>query len=212
MSITTVIFDYGCVLSLAPTWEDYEPLRQAVGAEVASFQEIYWRNRDAYDRDALDNSGYWQKVALAARVPFSTDLMEKWTALDCQIWDKPNVVMFEWVRVLRRHGLKVAVLSNMSRYVGNYFRRTAQWLDLFDHLCFSGELGIVKPDPAIYRACLEALGVPASQALLIDDREVNITGAHAVGIQGILFHSVEQLPRDLEPYGLADSLAEAHNR
>ncbi|MGD0223338.1 MAG: HAD family phosphatase [Terriglobia bacterium] len=211
MSITTIIFDYGCVLSLAPTPEDYEPLREAIGADAVSFQEIYWRNRDAYDRDVLDNRAYWQKVALAAGVPFSIDEMEKWAALDCQIWDRPNAVMVEWVRVLRRRGLKLAVLSNISRYVGNYFRRTAQWLELFDHLCFSGELGIVKPNPAIYRVCLEALGVPASQALFIDDREVNIAGAHAAGIHGILFRSVEQLPRDIEPYGLAESLAEAHN-
>lgn len=211
MSITTIIFDYGCVLSLAPTPEDYEPLRAAIGADAVSFQEIYWRNRDAYDRDVLDNRAYWQKVALAAGVPFSIDEMEKWAALDCRIWDRPNAVMVEWVRVLRRRGLKLAVLSNISRYVGNYFRRTVQWLELFDHLCFSGELGIVKPNPAIYRVCLEALGVPASQTLFIDDREVNITGAHAVGIHGILFHSVEQLPRDIEPYGLAESLAEAHN-
>ena len=61
MSITTIIFDYGCVLSLAPTAQDYESLRQAIGPEVSAFQEIYWRYREAYDLDALDNHSYWQK-------------------------------------------------------------------------------------------------------------------------------------------------------
>ena len=49
----------------------------------------------------------------------------------------------------------------------------------------------------------------AAQALFIDDREVNITAAHAVGMQGIVFRSVEELAPELEPYGLAESLAEA---
>jgi HAD superfamily hydrolase (TIGR01509 family) len=108
--------------------------------------------------------------------------------------------------------LKTAVLSNMSRNVGAYLRRTFQWLELFNYLCFSSELRIGKPDPAIYHVCLEALGVPAPQALFIDDREVNIPAAHAVGMHGIVFRSVEQLQTDLEPYGLAESLAEAKAR
>ena len=120
--------------------------------------------------------------------------------------------MVEWVRVLRERGLKTAILSNMSRSVGNHLRRTFEWLTLFDHLCFSSDLRIGKPDPAIYHACLVALRVPATQALLIDDREVNITAAHSVGMLGIVFRSAEQLQTDLEPYGLAESLAEAKAR
>ena len=54
--------------------------------------------------------------------------------------------------------------------------------------------------------------MPAAQALFIDDREVNIAAAHAVGMHGIVFRSAEELQPDLEPYGLAESLAEAKAR
>jgi putative hydrolase of the HAD superfamily len=209
MPITTVIFDYGCVLSLAPGPEDYEPLRKAAGVEAAVFQVTYWRNRDAYDLDAIDGPTYWQGVAHAAGATFSPEQIQKLTTLDIQIWDRTNPVMVEWVRVLHAHGLKMAIISNISRTVGDYLRRTAKWFELFNYLCFSGELKIGKPNPAIYHACLEALGVPAPHALLIDDREVNITAGHAVGMHGIVFRSVEQLQAELEPYGLAGSLAEA---
>jgi putative hydrolase of the HAD superfamily len=197
------------VLSLPPRLEDYEPLREAVGMEAAAFQEIYWRHREAYDIDALDATAYWQEVGNAAGVHFSPDQIQEMALLDCQLWGRTNPVVVEWVRVLRGSGLKTAILSNMSRSVGDYLRRTAKWLEAFDYLCFSGELRIGKPDLAIYHACLEALGVPAPQALFIDDREVNIQAAHAVGMHGIVFRSVEQLEADLEPYGLAESLAEA---
>jgi len=212
MPINTVIFDYGCVLSLAPGPEDYEPLRKAAGVEAAAFQEMYWRNRDAYDRDALDTPTYWQDIGKAAGITLSPEQIQKLATLDGQVWGKPNPIMIEWVRVLRARGLKTAVLSNMSRSVGDYLRRTFRWLELFNYLCFSGELKIGKPDPAIYHACLEALRVPARQALLIDDREVNITAGHAVGMHGIVFRSVDELLPDLEPYGLAASLAEAKAR
>jgi len=212
MPITTVIFDYGCVLSLPPGPEDYEPLRQAVGVQAAAFQALYWRNREAYDLDAIDTPTYWQEIVRAAGVTFSAEQIQKLATLDRQLWGKPNPVMVDWVRVLRERGLKTGVLSNMSRNVGDYLRQTAKWLELFNHLCFSGELGTGKPDAPIYHACLETLGASAAEALFIDDREVNIVAAHAVGMRGIVFHSAKQLQTELEPYGLAESLAAAKAR
>lgn len=209
MDITTVIFDYGCVLSLPPGPADYEPLRAAIGVEAAAFQELYWRNREAYDIDALDTTAYWQEIGRAAGVNLSPEQVQTLATLDGQLWGKPNPIMVEWVRGLRARGLKTAVLSNMSQNVGGYLRRTFPWLELFNHLCFSSDLKIGKPDLAIYHVCLEALGVSGPQALFIDDREVNITAAHAVGMQGIVFRSVEELAPELEPYGLAESLAGA---
>lgn len=209
MPIAAVIFDYGCVLSLAPSQEDYEPLRKALGVDPAVFQEIYWRNRHAYDLDELSGTGYWQEVVREAGTTNSSQLIPELTTLDNQLWTTPNPVMIGWVRLLRARGLKTAIISNMPRNVGDYLRRTAQWIELFDHLCFSGEMKIGKPDPAIYRACLDALGVPAAQALFIDDREVNVKPALAVGMHGLVFQSVEQLQTDLAPYGLAASLADA---
>ena len=209
MSITTVIFDYGCVLSLAPRPEDFAPLYSTLGVDAAAFQELYWRNREAYDLDALDGPAYWQDVAHAAGATFSPQLIQRLTTLDIQMWERPNPVMVEWVRVLRARGIKTAVISNISRTVGDDLRRTAKWFELFNHVCFSGELKIAKPNPAIYNICLEALGVPAAQTLFIDDREVNVAAARAVGMHGIVFRSAEELHADLKPYGLEESLAEA---
>jgi len=212
MSITTVIFDYGCVLSVVPNPEDYEPVRKAIGAEPAAFQDLYWRNREAYDLDALDMPTYWQQLGHAVGATFSPDQIQEIATRDCHIWERTIPVMMEWVRALRARGMKTAIISNISRFVGDYLRRTAPWVKLFDHLCFSGELRIGKPGPSIYHACLKALGVPAAQTLFIDDREVNIVAARAVGMHGIVFHTPEQLQPELEPYGLAPSLAEVRER
>jgi putative hydrolase of the HAD superfamily len=120
--------------------------------------------------------------------------------------------MVEWANVLRARGLKTAVLSNMSRTVSGWLRQTAKWLAQFDHLSFSGELKMAKPGLEIYRSCLGALRVPAQEALFLDDREVNVMAARAVGMHGIVFRSVEELSPELEPYRLGLSLAEAKAR
>jgi putative hydrolase of the HAD superfamily len=212
MSITTVIFDYGCVLSHAPTPEDFELLRKTMRVEAGAFEETYWRYRDAYDLGALDTSAYWQEFGRDVGATFSPAQIKRLATLDCQIWGKPNLIMVEWVRLLRGRGLKTAIISNMSRTIGDYIRRTARWLGLFNQICFSGEIKIMKPDAAIFHACLEALGEPATHALFIDDREANVAAARALGMHGIVFQSPEQLHSNLETYGLAESLAEAKVR
>jgi len=212
MSITTVIFDYGCVLSLAPTLKDFEPLRKAIGVDPAAFEETYWRHRDAYDIDATDATGYWQEFGRDVGRNFSPAQIHNLAALDCQIWGRPNPVMVEWAGLLGMRGLKAAIISNVSRTVGDYLRQTFRWIGLFNPICFSGELKVMKPDAGIFHNCLAALGEPAAQTLFIDDREVNIAAARALGMNGIVFQSGEQLQADLEPYGLAASLVEAKTR
>jgi putative hydrolase of the HAD superfamily len=212
MPITTVIFDYGCVISLVPTPADFEPLRKAIGVEPAAFKETYWRYRDAYDLDDLDAVAYWQEFGRDVGRNFSPTQIHKLAALDCQIWGRPNPVMVEWIRLLRGKGLKTGVISNISRNVGDHLRRTGRWTGFMNHITFSGELKLLKPDPAIFHACLEGLGEPAPQALFIDDREVNVAAAQVLGMNGIVFHSVNQLRNELKPFGLAESLAEAKTR
>jgi FMN phosphatase YigB (HAD superfamily) len=56
---------------------------------------------------------------------------------------------------------------------------------------------LIKPDPAIYEHTLRGLGVTASEALFLDDREVNIRAAQALGIYAVRFESIEKLRREL---------------
>ncbi len=71
----------------------------------------------------------------------------------------------------------------------------------FDFKTFSAEVRMIKPDPAIYEHTLQGLGVSATEALFLDDREPNIRAARMLGIHAIQFSSVEQLKNDLEALG-----------
>jgi putative hydrolase of the HAD superfamily len=79
--------------------------------------------------------------------------------------------------------------------------REFEWIDRFDVRVWSCQLGIVKPDPAIYRHTLGKLGVRPEEALFIDDKLANIEAARAVGMQAIEFSTIEQLRADLIAQG-----------
>jgi FMN phosphatase YigB (HAD superfamily) len=66
---------------------------------------------------------------------------------------------------------------------------------------FSSEVGMIKPDPAIYEHTLHGLGISASESLFVDDREINIQAARALGMHAIQFSSISQLKDDLEAMG-----------
>jgi putative hydrolase of the HAD superfamily len=91
----------------------------------------------------------------------------------------------------------------MGDGVLGYMRPRFPWLAQFDHLTWSCELGVVKPDPAIYLHTVKKLGVSPDKALFIDNLQKNVEGAEAVGLQAALFENVEQLQNDLQRRGFA---------
>ena len=89
----------------------------------------------------------------------------------------------------------------MPHEMVRHVRQEFDWLDQFDHLTFSAEVRLIKPDAAIYEHSLRGVGVAASEALFVDDKEPNVQGARAVGLRALRFRSVEQLRSDLQELG-----------
>src|SRR5205823_4947633 len=83
--------------------------------------------------------------------------------------------------------LRVGILSNTTWEWIRRLREVQDWADRFDPVLFSCELGLCKPDPAIYHLLLERLGLPGAQVLFVDDREDNLAAAAALEIRGHLF-------------------------
>lgn len=89
--------------------------------------------------------------------------------------------MLAVLRAVRRH-CTVAVLSNGTTRL----RRDLHALDLideFDVIYNTAEVGIAKPDPAVFRHVVDALDVTATEALFIDDLLDNVEGARSIGLR-----------------------------
>lgn len=96
-----------------------------------------------------------------------------------------------------RPALKIGLISNAWSGLRDVLHTTVPIADAFDTLLISAEEKIMKPDPRIFHAALERLGVQPQEAIFLDDFSENIEGARAVGLIGVPFTSSEQAQRDI---------------
>ena len=201
MDLQAVIFDYGEVLSEAPDAQRHSNLLAIAGVKEEAFEKAYWAHRLDYDADILNGQTYWQTVAADTGTHFSPQQIEQLLEQDALMWMNLNPAMLAWIPRIKQAGFRLGILSNMGYGVLGYMLPRFPWLSHFDHLTWSCELGVVKPDPAIYLHTVKKLGVSPERALFIDNLERNIVGAEAVGLQANLFQNVEQLQSDLARRG-----------
>jgi epoxide hydrolase-like predicted phosphatase len=102
--------------------------------------------------------------------------------------------MFDVVRRARQQGLKTALLSNS--WGMDYPRE--EWDEVFDAVVISGEVGMRKPEPAIYHHAAGLLELPPAACVFVDDLPSNVQGAVDVGMVGVRFVGVEQAVGELE--------------
>ena len=112
-----------------------------------------------------------------------------------------NIELIKTARRLHEH-YKTALLSNSPSKLIRSLLNEYNLTDIFDEIIISGEVGLVKPDPAIFRLALEKLDIPAADAILIDDNPQYVATAESVGMKGLQFTTNEQLLADLRNLGI----------
>jgi putative hydrolase of the HAD superfamily len=106
---------------------------------------------------------------------------------------RPDQTMVEAVRRARARGVRTGLVSN-SMGVGRYDRST--FPDLFDGVVISGEEGMHKPQPGIFRLGAERVGLRPEECVFVDDLRENCEGAEAVGMTAVLHRGADStLPR-----------------
>ncbi|KJS25655.1 MAG: HAD family hydrolase [Hyphomonadaceae bacterium BRH_c29] len=104
---------------------------------------------------------------------------------------------------LEARNVPLYALSNMPSETWPMMLEHFPLLTRFRHTVVSGDIGLVKPDPAIFAHTLRMLGDPApSDVFFIDDSEKNILAANALGFRTHLFRSAEGLEAALVAEGL----------
>ena len=190
----TVIFDYGEVISFGQAAADRAVLEQLAG--VAGDAEKFWRAYSAH-RDGLDQGGagvaaYWQAIADDIGATWDQARVHELWVADFRSWLSVNPAVIEVLSDLRAGATRLALLSNAGPDYGSYFRHGP--LGVFFEACFvSGELGLLKPYPEIYRHVLDSLSVAPDKVVFIDNRADNVAGAEAIGITGHVFTTTDAL-------------------
>ncbi|GAB3857813.1 HAD family hydrolase [Dactylosporangium cerinum] len=90
-----------------------------------------------------------------------------------------DVAMLDFVRAARGRGIRTGLISN-SWGSQRYDRILLD--ELFDGVVISGEVGVRKPDPAIYVLGAAAVGLPPQECVYVDDLPGNLKPARALGM------------------------------
>lgn len=98
---------------------------------------------------------------------------------------RPEPGMIAAVRELRRAGVRTALVSN-SWGAASYPEELLN--DLFDAVVISGQVGLRKPNPAIYRMAAEKLGLDPAECVFVDDLPNNLGPAARLGM-GVIRHT-----------------------
>jgi 2-haloacid dehalogenase len=204
--VSAVVFDLGGVLI---DWDPRHLYRglfdgdeEAMEAFLADVCTAEWNARQDAGRP-------WSEAIaeLVARFPDRREFIEAYRARWPEMLAGPIEGTVEVLADLRRGGIGLYALSNWSAETFAIARPMFPFLDWFDGIVVSGELGIVKPDPRIFRHLLERYGLDAGSSLFVDDHEPNVEAARRVGLQVTRFEDPVQLREDLRAFGLLDGAA-----
>ena len=103
------------------------------------------------------------------------------------------------VRRLRAEGYRTAVVTNNIKEASAGWRALLPVEELFDVVVDSSDVGVRKPNPAIFTIALERLGVTAPErAVFLDDAPGNVDGARRAGLHAVLVEDVATALRELD--------------
>ncbi len=190
MSVDAVTIDaYGTLLTLRDPLPALADALRAHGIERTREQiEAAFRAEMAYYVERSHEGRDEATLALLRRDCAQVFLEAADAELDPAEFARPYVEALEFeplpgaveaVEALAARGLRLAVVSNWDVGLHEHLRRLGLHLPAFT----SAEAGAPKPDPAVFRAALERLGVLAERALHVGDSEADEEGARAAGMQ-----------------------------
>ncbi len=172
------------------------------GLPVDEFLRAIWKDRLPYD-GGISPQEYWRGVAAHASTEFDDSLIERMVGHEIGFWNTFDARVLEWIKTLRASGFTVGILSNLPHPIATNLRGTPGFLEHFDHVTFSCDLRLFKPQAAIYEHSFRGLGVAPEETLFIDDKQENVDGARAVGMNAELFTTWEEFVKYVPArYGL----------
>jgi 2-haloacid dehalogenase len=200
-SPTAIVFDVGNVLY---GWDPLSFLARQLPEDEARLRFI--EDVDLWGwHETLDGGRPFDEAAaeLSEKFPDYAAHISAWGERFGETISDPVPGVHAIVEELDSRGVPLFAITNFSADFWAPFRaREDGFFRRFQGIVVSGEVKLLKPDPAIYYLALDRFGLKPRQALFVDDRKINVEGAEAVGMRGHLFTGAESLRRRLEAEGL----------
>jgi len=200
-AVSAVVFDLGGVLI---DWDPRYLYRSLFGGDEAAMERFLATVCTPEWNRGQDAGRPWSEAiaSLVAEHPEHADLIrafwDRWPETLGDAIDPTVDVLAE----LRAAGIPLYALSNWSAETFPIARPRYPFLDWFDGIVISGEVGAAKPDPRIYQALVERHGLDPASLAFVDDVPANVAAAESLGMRGLTFTSAAALRQDLAALGL----------
>ena len=196
--VKALIFDFEGVIIRTEDYGSRHAWDERLGLPIGSVERAV-HHSDLWIQAQLGritDSAYWRGVAelLYMRGDDINELRR-----DYFNSDRINYRLMDYIRELRGEGYATALLCNESLRFEDRLRELGI-RDLFEPVVVSALIGVMKPDPTVYRVTLQELRVAPHEAVFVDDSLTNVRGAQAAGLHAILFRPETNLRDELKPY------------
>jgi 2-haloacid dehalogenase len=199
--IRHIVFDIGNVLV---RWEPDIPYRRLIPDDTRRA----WFLSEVCSPDwnlEQDRGRSWRdgEAELIARFPGEAKLIrafrKHWREMVPHVFEGSVAIL----RIVIAGGHDVTMLTNFASDTFREAQEMYPFLTESRGVTVSGDVGLVKPDPAIYAHHTEMFALDPAATLFIDDSEKNVIAARAFGWRAIAFEEPEELRADLAAHGIA---------
>ncbi len=192
-NLKAVLFDFGGVFTDSP-FHAFSAYGQKIGATEEQVSDI------VFGGYVVDSDHPWHRVergeialedareqimALGREQGLEVDIWEVFMAMS-ENGGGLREELVDYVRRLRDAGLATAIITNNVVEFRDHWRAMLPVDELFDFVVDSSEVGLRKPNPAIFNKALETGGLGAHEVIFLDDHAGNVAAARALDIQSIL--------------------------
>jgi epoxide hydrolase-like predicted phosphatase len=197
---TALLVDFGGVLTTS-VWDSFADFCREKGLDENTVKRLFRQDPEAIaclrglETGELEKDEFEERFARLLGLDEATDLIDSMFRgmLPCE-------PMVDAVRAAGARGVKTGLVSN-SWSTSHYDRDLLD--ELFDTVVISAEVGLHKPQPAIYRLAAERIAEPPERCVFVDDLRENCAGAEAVGMTAILHRdAAESIERIEELFGI----------
>ena len=197
MTVKAVVFDVGNVLY---GWDPDSFLVRQIADDEARLRFV--EDADVYGwHESLDGGRPYAEAAaeFTEKFPEYAQVIAAWSDHFGETITGPVPGTHEIVAELDAAGVPLFAITNFSADFWPPFHAKEQaFFSRFRDIVVSGQVKLLKPDPAIYYLALDRFHLRPADALFVDDREINVEGALAVGMQAHLFTNAADLRTRLE--------------
>ena len=194
-----VIFDVGGVLL---DWNPGRVLQSfyADASERERMKQLIFHHADwlELDRGTLGEDVLLQRIAERAGRPVP-ELKGLFEVVRDSLHPKQDTVAL--LGSLSARGVPLYCLSNMPSKIYATLSQRFDFWQHFDGIVISGDISMVKPEPAIFRHLLERYGLRAGDTVFVDDLPANVEAAQRLGLHGVVFENAAQCELALQSHG-----------